>query len=270
MITFSSAAGSPDKENEDWVGATANAIVVLDGLSAPEGVGGCWHGTPWYVGKLGPRILMHASDPEIDLPNALATAIQEVADSHSSTCVLSDPATPSSTVAIARRRGENLDALVLADSSVIVATDDNVDLLSDVRVDTSVPDEQQAALTAPAGPERERRVAELVRAQQRVRNRAGGYWVAQADPNVAQQALTRTWTWSSVRRVAVLTDGATRPADTFDALTWSGLLDLLSSQGPQVLITETRRLEAADPAGIKWPRYKGRDDATAAFWSVRP
>ena len=41
-------AGSPDSANEDWAGILApGLVVVLDGLSAPDGTGtGCRHGTP--------------------------------------------------------------------------------------------------------------------------------------------------------------------------------------------------------------------------------
>ena len=48
--------------------------MVLDGLSAPGGTGtGCRHGTPWFVGQLGPRLLTLAADP----PNSLAEALAE-------------------------------------------------------------------------------------------------------------------------------------------------------------------------------------------------
>ncbi|MFC7331398.1 protein phosphatase 2C domain-containing protein [Marinactinospora rubrisoli] len=264
---MATAPGNPARPMEDWAGATDTAVVVLDGLSAPEGTS-CRHGTPWFVRQLGPRLLTHASQPEVTLRQALAAAIREVAALHEDTCDLSHPATPSTTVAMARRCGGDLQALVVADSSVVVATTENmVDVLSDSRVDDAARSESQAALAAPAGPERDRRVADLVRVQQQLRNRAGGYWVVQADPDVADHAVTRTWPIASVRRVALLTDGATRLVDTFDALSWPDLLDLIASRGPGALITETRRLEAQDPRAVRWPRYKRADDAAVIDWA---
>ncbi|AJC62044.1 hypothetical protein [Streptomyces sp. 769] len=64
---------------------------------------------------------------------------------------------------------------------------------------------------------------------------------------------------------ARLTDGASRLADSFGALTWAQLLDLLRREGPAALIARTREAELADPVGERWPRFKRSDDATAAY-----
>ena len=55
---MATAAGSIGRPNEDWVGATPTAAVVLDGLTAPRDLdSGCTHGVPWYVGRLGSALL---------------------------------------------------------------------------------------------------------------------------------------------------------------------------------------------------------------------
>jgi hypothetical protein len=63
---IASQAGSPDSANEDWAGVLAPGLaLVLDGLSAPDGIGtGCRHGTPWFVSQLGPRLLTLAAVAE--------------------------------------------------------------------------------------------------------------------------------------------------------------------------------------------------------------
>jgi hypothetical protein len=43
---------------------------------------GCRHGTPWFVGQLGQRLLTLASDPTRSLVDALAEAIRQVAGLH--------------------------------------------------------------------------------------------------------------------------------------------------------------------------------------------
>lgn len=271
MLDTASGGQSPN-ENEDWVGATPHTVMVLDGLSAPEGVGGCYHGTPWYVARLGPRILAYAASPETTLRSALAVAIEEVADLHRESCDLQNVGTPSTTVAMARHNtaSDMMEALVLADSPVVLETgDDRVEILSDTRVEEVVPKEHKAALASPVGPERDRRIAELVRAQREVRNVPNGYWVAQADAAAAEYALTKTWPQTDIRRLAVLTDGASRMVDVFKKFTWSRVLDLLDDLGPSGLIAETRRFEAQDPQGETWPRYKECDDATVAYWKFQ-
>jgi hypothetical protein len=52
---MATVAGSVDQPNEDWVGATPTAVVVLDGLTAPRDLdSGCKHGVPWVRGT--PRV----------------------------------------------------------------------------------------------------------------------------------------------------------------------------------------------------------------------
>ena len=268
MISIGTAPGTELHPNEDWVGATSDVIVVLDGLSAPQGVGGCRHGTPWYVTRLGTRLLMHATE-QARLRDALAISIADVAALHGSACDLQHPGTPSSTVAMARRHGGELEALVLADSSVLVETDSGVDVMTDTRVGDIARGAQEAALSAPLGVARDQRIAELVSEQRRWRNTPNGYWIAQSDPVAADQALTQKWTIDRVSRVAVMTDGASRLADTYEMRSWSTLLDLLSEQGPAGVIDETRKFESDDPDGTRWPRYKSRDDIAIAFWDFR-
>ncbi|MGH3898225.1 MAG: hypothetical protein ACRDTA_08205 [Pseudonocardiaceae bacterium] len=94
-VTFGHAAGS--RHYEDWIAASAEAVVLLDGLSTPEGLQtGCLHGTPWYVWRLGTQLLhLLATNSERTPREALACAIQTVAHSHADTCDLSHPGMPS-------------------------------------------------------------------------------------------------------------------------------------------------------------------------------
>ena len=116
-------AGSQDTPNEDWAGVLAPGLaVVLDGLSAPNGTGtGCRHGTPWFVNKLGPRLLALACEPSRSLADALAEAIRQVADLHPG-CDLTHPGTPSATVVLLRALEERADYLALADATLLLDT----------------------------------------------------------------------------------------------------------------------------------------------------
>lgn len=267
MISIDTAPGG-EKPNEDWVGAGGDVIVVLDGLSTPEGVQGA-HSTPWYVSRLGTCLLNRANDSAFSLQEALELAIADVTKLMA--VPPGDQRTPSSTVALARKCPDLdlLEVLVLADSPIVVETTVGTEVVSDTRVDEVVPRERDAALTAPVGShEKNHRVAELVRAQRAVRNVPGGYWIAQTEPSAAQHALTYAWKLSEVKRLALLTDGASRLVDTYRLLSWTQLLDLLSTTGPRGLISETRGAEASDPQGERWPRYKGSDDIAVAFWEA--
>lgn len=85
------------------------------------------------------------------------------------------------------------------------------------------------------------------------------------DPAVVSHAITSAVPLGELHRAAVLTDGAARLVDAFGLLSWAELLDLLSTAGPEELLRRTRAAEECDPAGIRWPRNKKSDDATAVY-----
>lgn len=97
------------------------------------------------------------------------------------------------------------------------------------------------------------------------RNVPGGYWAASNDPVVADHAVTGAVALADLRRAAVLTDGAVRLVEPFGMLNWAALLDRLGTAGPEELLRRTRVAEDRDLAGIRWPRNKKSDDATAVY-----
>ncbi|OEJ22519.1 UTRA domain-containing protein [Streptomyces subrutilus] len=254
--------------NEDTVHVSPTGVVVLDGLSAPKDLPmGCIHGTPWFVRQLGTCLINLIGDHAVLLREALRSAISEVNDLHRDTCALDQEAVPASTVVMIRERGNVLDYLVLSDNVLVLDLgDEGIRTITDKRVEEVAGEEMEAALQGPTGtPEHAARVSALVTVQRHLRNRPGGYWVAATDPAAADEAITGSVDLAQVRQAALLTDGASRLVDSFGALSWEQLLDLLRVEGPAALIARTREVELADPAGERWPRFKRSDDATAAY-----
>lgn len=251
--------------NEDWVAGTPSLAIVLDGLSTADLSTGCSHGVPWYVTHLGGQLLASLADTERPLPEGLAEALERVAQLHPG-CDLSNPGTPSATVAVLRRRHELLDHLVLADSPIVLATKGSITVLTDLRVDSVLPElraevEQHETHT----PGHKRALQRFVHAQRQMRNTAEGYWVAAGDSRAASHALTGTVPLNEVRDAAVMSDGVSRLVTEYGAATWEEVLSTLRSSGPRQLIENVRAIEATDPTGIRWPRYKSGDDAAVAY-----
>jgi hypothetical protein len=262
-----SEPGSPRKRNEDWVGHSGRSVVVLDGLSAPEGLGSsCKHDVPWFVNELGNYLLAICESAESGLEDLLAHAISHVAGLHSETCDLSSPDIPSSTVAILRASKECVEWLILADSAILLDCEvGEVEVVTDAKVENSAKLEKEAALAVPVGsPLHEERVRELVAAQRLVRNTPEGYWVASASPDAARYATTGSIEIDRVKRAALMTDGAAKLVE-FGIDTWDETFARLADGGPQALVAQVRIAEKSDPSGVKWPRYKAQDDATVAY-----
>ncbi|SBW21050.1 hypothetical protein FDG2_1876 [Candidatus Protofrankia californiensis] len=263
-VACATVPGDPAVPNEDWVTATPNIIVVLDGATARIETG-CVHGVAWYVNKLGAALVDGAFEQSQPLPDVLVEGIRRVATQHPQ-CDLTHPGTPSAGVAMLRLRADVLEYLVLADTTVVIEAGHEPHVVTDNRVAAVAAQERAEARRLPFGsPARDKALREAKRTEQKARNRPGGFWVAAADPTAAEHTIAGAVPMAQVDRFAVLTDGAARCVDTFDLLTWTDLLDVLDKAGPAELIRQVRAAEAVDPDGRRWPRNKNSDDATVVY-----
>jgi hypothetical protein len=235
----------PPAVNEDLVLTGPDFVVVLDGATAPPGVdSGCRHSVAWLVSQLAaqlaPPLLSQSSAPLADL---LADAITAVRATHSDTCDVTNPDSPSSTVAMLRIQPDQIEHLVLADSPIVLRSPAGaITVHSDNRVDL-LPEYSLAAV-------------------RRLRNQPGGFWAASTEPKSAYEADTGTTDRADVEVVAVLTDGASRYAERYGH-SWDDLVDVLTTDGPRELVARVRVYdEAAHPESFRGKRY---DDASVVL-----
>ncbi|MEU6079538.1 hypothetical protein [Streptomyces sp. NPDC047108] len=251
-VDLSTEPGDPQRLNEDYVSVAlpasgqGGALVLLDGVTPPDGGTGCVHGVPWFTARLGGAMLeLSGSRRDMTLARCLAESVRRTAEAHQATCDLSHLLTPQSTVVAARWDAERVEHLVLSDSALLIeGTDGQVTAVLDDRIDR---------LRA-AG----RRVAPL-------RNTEGGFFTAAADPDVARRAVTGTTPRADVRALAALTDGASRWVEIFHEGDWTDCFAVLRKDGTRSLLDRVRAAEAADPDGTAFRRGKPRDDKAAVF-----
>ncbi|MEV5413579.1 protein phosphatase 2C domain-containing protein [Thermopolyspora sp. NPDC052614] len=270
-VTFASEPAHPGRANEDFIAATPQAVVLLDGAGTPAGVdSGCSHGVAWYSHTLGSTLLASVTQSAGALPELLAEGIKTVASLHDSTCDLAHPGSPSATVVVLRQTAGELEWLVLADSVLVLDARETEPLVVCDEREGQIGARYRAAMNAlPGGtPEHTQALREYIQAMREHRNRDGGFWVASIDPLAAEQALTGTVPADRVAAAAVLSDGASRLVDRFELATWRQALDVLAQDGPEELISRVRAAERSDPVGSRWPRGKIFDDATAAFCRI--
>jgi hypothetical protein len=269
QVAFATRPASAASPNEDFIGATPQTIVVLDGASVPPGMKtGCQHGTPWYVTQLGAAMLHRSlTRPDQTLTDMLAEAIEEVSTLHADRCDLGDPGTPSAAVALLRERPDAVEHLVLADCTIVLDRSSGIEAISDDRISHVAPTERAALRQYPtsASPRHAEPLSRLVSAQRERRNRPGGFWVASNDPSAAHEAIVGSTPREQLRRAAVMSDGAACLVDHFHIATWSEALAVLDHQGPSPFIDRVRDAEASDREGKPWRRSKQHDDATIAI-----
>ncbi|MER5424386.1 protein phosphatase 2C domain-containing protein [Streptosporangium roseum] len=246
QVTYMTAP-APGRVNEDYVAAGPSWVAVLDGATAPGGVdSGCVHDVPWLVSLPGSALAYGlATQMAASLPDVLANAIRVTMKAHEHTCDLSNPDSPSSTVAIIRERAGQLEYLVLCDSPIALQrTDGSLTVVDDDRTDH-----------LPGG---RPYPVELVRS---LRNQPDGFWVASTRPEAAYEGLFGSVDVATVRGVAMFTDGVTRLIEWYGH-TWDDVVTMAASEGPTQLIAKVRNAERTHGTSRSG---KLHDDATAVW-----
>jgi hypothetical protein len=266
MVT---APSRPDADNEDFAAVTPSAAVLLDGAGIPAGIeSGCVHGVAWFARRLGAALLARMSEPSGgSMADCLRAAIAQVRSLHGGACDLEHPVTPTATVVAIRVRDDTLEHLVLADSSVVLTQADGAtQVVTDRRLDRVLGGRRAALDRIPLrDPAYAGAFRDHIRIVQGLRNKPGGFWVAAADPEVANYALTGSRPLPGLVSALLVSDGASRLTDLFGLVSWAGLTAIVSSDGPAELIRQVRAAESADPDGSRWPRSKATDDITVVY-----
>ncbi|MFI7242207.1 protein phosphatase 2C domain-containing protein [Streptomyces qinglanensis] len=259
--------GSPRRLNEDYMSAAVpaagggGALVVLDGVTPPEGEDGCRHGVPWFVARLGGALLeLSGTRRDMSLAECLGAAVVRTADAHRDTCDLFHPRTPQATVVAARWDEERVEHLVLSDSALLLETADGaVHPLLDRRL-AELPASVRALRDRARLTGQESDRAAYVDAVEALRNAPDGkgFYTAAADPGVSASAVTGSHSRSEVHALLAASDGATRWTETFHLGDWAGLLALVRKEGARALVQRVRTAESESAPR----RGKQHDDAT--------
>lgn len=268
-VHLATEAGSPARLNEDFAAVAPGIAVLLDGAGLPAGRDtGCVHGIAWYSRTLGGLLVAGAGDSGKPLAEVLGRSIEQVSELHAGTCDLRHPDTPSATVVITRQHAGTLEYLVLCDSVLLLQTrNGEARIVTDTRLaDLTVPLRAERKAMAAGTAEREAAWRSYGRQIDKARNQPGGFWIAAADPQVADEALTGSQALGTLAAVALLSDGASRLADRYHLATWDQMCAILAGGGPAEVIRQVRDAERTDPDGQRWPRGKISDDATAVYW----
>lgn len=253
---YVTAAMLPDVEaSQDRVLTTSSAVIVLDGASAfiPVEVS-----PATYADTLGRFLIEYlTAAPEADLADALEAAIERA----KALLDLDPGASPSSTVAIARQRADDVDLLVLGDTQIATPSGTYLDERIGALAGAQRAAYRKRLLQGHGYDDMHRELLrELQREQARHRNRDGGYWIAEAVPEAASHAMTTTLPVASTPWLVLATDGAYKPMSHLGLDDWAAVAKL---EQPELhhLLKELHRWEAEDdPNGIALPRAKRHDD----------
>lgn len=262
-------AHRPDRTNEDFVAATPEALVLLDGSSAPDTLdSGCSHGIAWYARSLGVHLLARLTDrTDRSVAECLSDAIAETAALHGGGCDLANPNTPAAMVVAARLRGDTLEYLALGDSLLVLDLKDGPPRVigDNQRFPGGEGLRRQIWATVPGTAERAELYLRYAVAVRAARNTGHGPWIAAAAPHAAEHAETGFAARADLHGLAALSDGAARFTERLGLGSWADAMRLLAEAGPAELINQVRTAERGDADCTRWPRGKAHDDAAALY-----
>ena len=269
LVKLASAPSRDDRPNEDFAAASAKAVVLVDGAGVPPGLpAGCRHGVDWYARTLATALLSAIGRTgNGSLADGLRATLAGLRDLHAGTCELDRAGSPSATVVAVRERAEWIEYLVLGGTFLVAESGSGAPtVITDVREELAGRDLRGPLDDLPPGtPEHRAALRGYAAAMRRRRNVPGGFWAAGADPAAADHAFTGVLPLKDLTGVALLSDGAGRLVDRFELMGWPELLATLRTSGPDELIAQTRKAEAGDEDGHRWPRDQAYDDATAIY-----
>ena len=107
-----------------------------------------------------------------------------------------------------------------------------------------------------------------LRASRNRYNGGGGGWVFAPQAACAAHATTHTLHAPRGSRLLLATDGFLVLVTDYERYDARGLIAAVADRGLSALMDELRAIEAEDPDGVRYPRFKKSDDATALFVEV--
>jgi serine/threonine protein phosphatase PrpC len=279
VIEGLSIPGSPERVNEDALGASEGIAFVLDGVTGLAD-------TPLMPGASDAAWVAHAvRDLLLRHDTAdLRTLIGEVARELVTRFArerLREPAArwelPWTTLSLIGIEPGRLNIAYVGDSRVLVETaDDEVHNFgtnpSRTAFETRLASKMLAMRKGQAlGLESIRATVlpELRRARDTV-NTPNGFWLMGPDPAVAANATVTSLALDGPATVLLATDGFYALVEDYKHYGDRELIATAQTLGLSVLARELRRIEDEDPEGARHPRMKKSDDATALLVRIEP
>lgn len=246
--------------NSDFAAFNDTVAVLLDGATVSGGeVGPCAHDAQWFTRELGTRILAELSaEPPVWIAEGVARAIDDTAGFHASTCAIDDQTHPAATVAVLRELPDEYEYYILGDSTIVfdLTTGEPVARTDKRLSGIAVAERKRVEATEPGTPAWQEAIADFLKAERAHRNVRNGYWIAATNPDAAARGRQGHVRRGTLRRAALLSDGAASAVDRYGLMDWGQALDDMESRGPGYLIQQVRSAEELDKAG---------DDATVVF-----
>jgi hypothetical protein len=272
-----SLPGDPAKANEDAFAAETSAAVVFDGATRlsdnlmPGPSDAAW------IANFGARRLMAHLRDGAGPRDALRRALAEAEKSYAGLRRRPPQETyeiPFASMMLAVVTTDGFEALWFGDCAALVLHPGQaIDIVGEA-FDKRAGEARSAKLLAdakglaPAAGLSRAEYLPHIRAGRNRTNSDGGGWQFSPDVRAAEHVSAKTVHAEAGALVLLCTDGFLALASDYGAYDAKGLIEAARGKGLAELGRELRALEAEDALGLRFPRLKTSDDATAVLLRV--
>jgi hypothetical protein len=278
LLDSLSIPGDPAKPNEDSFAHRANLGVVFDGATPlSENLLPGPSDAQWIARFAARRLTAHAADTS-DAPRDWLRAAAADAEKSYAALRWRAPAAPHeapfASMMAAALHTERLCALWFGDCALIVKPASGpVALIGDTltKRDAERLRVRKVAAMAKRGPAASGVRAEfmpVLRAARDQVNSGRGSWLFGADETCAEHVLSAEREIDPGDVLLLATDGLLTLISDYDRYDPQGLIEAVQTRGLTAVTGELRAIEAGDPDGENFPRFKKSDDVTGLLLRV--
>jgi hypothetical protein len=272
-----SLPGDPSKPNDDAYAHRAHAAVVMDGAT---GLGESLMPGPSdaaWVARFGANRLMAHSEEGLNPHDAVAAALRDAENSFVNLrrrVPIETYEMPFSSMMFVSQTAAGFDALWFGDCAILVERPgDNVEFVGDALKKKARERQRVAALAATLGENaastgvRDAFLPALRAARNTVNTERGG-WLFGPDARAAEHVASARVFAPSGTIMLLVSDGFLALAGDYERYDTTTLMNAARAEGLKSLGDELREVEAGDPDGKRFPRFKKSDDATALLLKI--
>jgi hypothetical protein len=277
VIESLSVPGDPSKPNDDAFAHRARAAVVMDGAT---GLGESLMPGPSdaaWVARFGANRLMAHSEEGLNPHDAVAAALRDTENSFTHLrrrMPIETYEIPFSSMMFVAQAISGFDALWFDDCAALVERPgETVELVGDAIKKRARESGRAAALASSLGQSSASAAARdtflpALRAARNAVNTERGGWLFGPDARAAGHVASARVSAPSGTIVLLVSDGFLALASDYDRYDTTALMHAVRSKGLEFLGAELREIEAGDPDGKRFPRFKKSDDATALLFKI--
>lgn len=266
-----------DFENEDAGGINEYGAWLLDGATGLSGnvLTDEKSDARWYT-RMWDKYLSNSLKENLPLTEIVANGIGYItAEFHKSVkykpCSKLDY--PSSSIIVLKWHEKHIEYFSLGDSPMIIQVKENYKEITDKKVlalDKKVFNAMDQVIQKSniSAWKAKTMIMPMIKENRMMYNTENGYWILGFDTSAVSKAAYGIIEITEPTKILMASDGFSALVDKYHVFDKKDFISHVEEKGLNVLYDHLRTIENDDNLGIKFPRYKKSDDASAIFFEA--